>query len=185
MSRTTLGVKHQLYRERIVNSNVAADQPVFGAENSRELGILVYNPGNVAMDIEAYSVHQVSGKINSIPVGAAGVFTIVSDVPTGLRNGDTVEIGNTTTSPSSNGSYVVSNVTARTFDITLGFDIVHAGVGAFKSPLREYMKVAESITGSTELIADHVGGAYRIKVVNIVGAPLSAANAIDIFVRAL
>jgi hypothetical protein len=184
MSRTTLGIKNQLYRERIVNPDVAADQPVFGSENSRELGILVYNPGAVTMTVSAFSVHRVTGKISSIPTGGAGAKTIVTNEAHGLRENDLVVISNSTSAPSIDGTFTATNVTARTFDITVASAITEGGVGVFAGPEREFEKVSAVIDDSTELIADHMGGAYKVKLTGFVG-PLSAANAVDVYVKSL
>ena len=179
MFRTLFNKVYSAYKMGITAPNVATDQPVAEAKGTRELGILVYNPTAITMDVVVETVHRVLGRAR-LAVGA-GTVVVTTDKEHGIRNGESVLLEASNSTPTIDGTYVVANVTPTTFEITATTTV--AGECNFYSPLRYYAKLEENISESRELIADHTGGEFRIRLESATAGPW--ADPVDIHWRAM
>jgi hypothetical protein len=67
----------------------------------------------------------------TIPTGLAGAISVTTNDTHLMANGASVEITGSTTTPSIDGTYTISNVTATTFDITVAADITVSGTADY------------------------------------------------------
>lgn len=182
----TFSDRYFIYRTGIAAPGQASDRPVRNAGGSKRIGVLVHNPGSLALTVRKQTVIQPIGQLNEIPISGVNL-TVTTNISHTMRVGDSVTITKSNCVPSIDGTYLVSAVpTEKSFSIVVAAPVTSKGIYAeFAGPTRLFSAVVlTGVNSSQELIVDHTGGDFILELVAPAG-PWPVASAVDIYWRAI
>lgn len=165
--RITKGNKSFIYKSGIVAAGNPADQPTVSAGDARELAVLVDVPAGETVEVRKMSVIRLLGAVTENSIANP---TVISTTAHGLASGDSVDISGSNSTPTIDGTHVVTVIDENRFSVPVNVTVAgntgvwDAGEFSFAST------TSPAMTEPQELIVDHGGDGFKVEVVSKTGA---------------